>query len=82
MKPSTNYVWTYVEVGGEELEPVQVWYDSSPPEPDVNWPGGFEVECVEHQGKDITGNISDAELESLRIRVLDDLTAQAEDYRY
>ena len=37
-----DYVDTYCEVDEQELD-VRVEYDSSPPEPNVNWGGDFEI---------------------------------------
>lgn len=77
-----NYWITYVEVNNEELYPCEVWFDSSPPEPDIGFGGAFEIECVEHKGKDITSQVSADEMESLAQRTIDHLNACAEDSRY
>ena len=79
---SNNYWITYVEVDGEELDGCKVYYDSSPPEPDVGWPGGLDIEGVEYKGEDITGKVSSEEMESLHQRTDEHLTAMAEDSRY
>ena len=62
-----NYIDTYCEVDEQELD-VRVEYDSSPPEPGVNWGGDFEIVGVFPfmAGKavktDMQGVMSDAEL--------------------
>lgn len=35
----------YAEYNGEEID-VTIHFSTSPPEPDVNWGGGVEIECV------------------------------------
>ena len=68
-KKMPNYVNTYTELDGEEVY-VKVYFDSSPAEPDVGWPGGFELECVELlDGTEIIEKLEPAELESLSMRV-------------
>ena len=82
MSRQDNYWITYVEVNDEEFYPVKVWFDSSPPEPDVGFGGGFEIECVEYKGKDITAKVSSEEMDSLTMRSIEHLDAMAEDHRY
>jgi len=40
-----KYLLTYVVYNDKEVA-AEVYFDTSPPEPDVNWPGGSEVEAV------------------------------------
>ena len=79
---SQYYMETYVEVCGEELDPCRVYFDASPAEPDVNWPGGLEIESIEYEGKDITSQVEGAELDSLAERIEEYLNACAEDERW
>ena len=48
---------TYVEVNDVELD-VVVFYDTSPAEPDVNWGGDLNINCVESEGKDVWSQMS------------------------
>ena len=77
-----NYWITYVEVDGVEFYPCEVWYDSSPPEPDIGFGGVLEIECVEYKGEDITPLVSSDEIDSLVERTYEMLNAYAEDERY
>ena len=78
----SDYWITYVEVDGEELNQCRVYYDASPAEPDVNWPGGLDIECVEYRTEDVTSKVSSEEMDSLLMRTEEHLNAMAEDYRY
>ena len=74
--------FTYVELDGEELD-VEVNYDASPAEPDVNWPGGLDIESVIYQGKDIFGKLTKEEVDNLLERTSEYLnTYGSEDPRY
>ena len=87
-KLGSDYMDTYVAVVPtkqnpfDELDPVRVYFNSSPAEPDVNWPGGLEIESIEYEGKDITAQVEGAELDSLAERIEEYLNASAEDERY
>ena len=81
-RKNPDYLETYVEVNEEELDPCKVWFDASPAEPDVNWPGGLEIEMIEYKGEDITDHVGGAELDSLAERIEEYLNACAEDERY
>lgn len=74
-----SYIFTYVSVGDVEHDNVQVHFDSSPPEPDVNWPGGFELECAMLNGHDLMEDMTDEEIEQLSMRVQEELSSQIED---
>jgi len=83
MKRKTDNYWlTYVEVNDIELDPCKVWFDSSPPEPDIGFQGDFEIECVEYKGEDITAKVSTVEMESLAQRTIEHLNDCAQDERY
>ena len=83
MKNKLGDSWfTYVELDGEELD-VEVNYDASPAEPDVNWPGGLDIESVIYQGKDIFGKLTKEEVDNLLERTSEYLnTYGSEDPRY
>jgi len=74
-----SYISTYVSVGDMEYNDVTVWFDSSPPEPDVGWPGGFDLERVMLGDRDLMGEMTDRELDDLSMRVQEDLNAYMED---
>ena len=78
----SDYWITFVEVDEEELDPCKVYYDASPAEPDVNWPGGLDIESIEYKGHDVTSKVSDEEMDSLLMRTEEHLNAMAEDPRY
>ena len=73
---------TYVEVCGVEFNDAHVWVDSSPAEPDVNWPGSFEITGVERNGEDIMGLMTDAEIESMTQRLYEQECEAASDDGY
>jgi hypothetical protein len=52
---------TYAMLDGEEVEPVEVFYEASEEEPDVNWPGGLDINRVIYQGESITDRVEDWE---------------------
>ena len=83
MKNKLGDSWfTYVELDGEELD-VEVNYDASPAEPDVNWPGGLDIESVIYQGKDIFGRLTAEEVDNLLERTSEYLnTYGSEDPRW
>ena len=81
-KFGSDYMDTYVEVCGVEFDPCRVYFDASPAEPDVNYPGGLEIVSIEYEGKDITAQVEGAELDSLAERIEEYLNACAEDERY
>ena len=83
MKKTGDYWITYVEVEERELDPVEVWYDVSPAEPDVNWGGGLDIECVMYKGNDVLDKLSSEELDNLIDRTSEYLnTYHGEDPRY
>ena len=61
---------------------VEVWYDYSDPEPDVNWPGGLEIHGVFPDylagAVCILGTLSAEEIESLEMAVIERLGEQHE----
>ena len=60
---------TYVEHDGTEFD-VKVHWEASPAEPDVNWPGSFEVTSVWYEDEgDIIDDLSAAELADLTERM-------------
>jgi len=64
-------VKTYVELDGEELDVVVHW-ESTPPEPDVNWPGSFDVTSVRCEVRgEVLDSLLDEEFDSLRDRVME-----------
>jgi len=73
---------TYVEVDGVEFDGVHVHVDQSPAEPDVNWPGGFDVYSIMHDGEEIYSLVSDEEINSLEERLYQELCDAAQDERY
>ena len=74
-----SYISTYVSVGDMEYNDVTVWFDSSPPEPDVGWPGGFDLERVMLGDRDLMGEMTDRELDDLSMRIQEDLNSYMED---
>ena len=74
---------TYIEIGGVELEPVEVNYDASEAEPDVGWGGGCDIESVIYKGKDISGLMTKEAENDLIERTIDWInTYYGEDHRY
>ena len=61
---------TYAEIDGVEQDSVTVMYNTSPAEPDVNWPGSCEVTGIyfEDYG-DVMGQMTDDEIEQVQLRV-------------
>ena len=47
-----RYMITYVELDGKCIS-AQVNFDASPPEPDVGWPGGLDIESVYIQDESV-----------------------------
>ena len=76
-----DYWDTFAEVAEVELHPVRVFFDSSPPEPDVNWGGGLDLESAEYHGRDVLPDMSQAEEEALLERLSEHLNSWAEDER-
>ena len=81
-RSSSDYIESYAEVGEIELNPVKIWYDLSPAEPDVNWGGDLEITSVEYQGKDVLPDMSAAEVDAVLQQVSEFLTSYEEDWRY
>jgi hypothetical protein len=76
---------TYCEIDGVEHDPVEVYVDASPAEPDVNWGGSFDVTSVMVKGpnhRDLMPEMTDEEIESLTERLYQDSCDAAEDSRY
>jgi hypothetical protein len=73
---------TYCEIDGVEHDPVEVYVDASPAEPDVNWGGSFDVTSVTAKGRDLMESMTDAEIESLTERLYQDSCDAAEYSRY
>ena len=79
-RPKTPDYWiTYVELGDVEIDDVKVYYDSSPPEPDVNWAGGLDIESVMQGDVDIFGLLTANEVDNLEMRLTEYLNAYGED---
>ena len=74
-----SYISTYASVGDRDYDNVTVWFDSSPPEPDVGWPGGFDLERVMLGDRDLMGEMTDRELDDLSMRIQEDLNSYMED---
>ena len=56
---------TTVEIDGFEHD-VAVFWESSPPEPDVNWPGGLEITAVFHEDNGcLMDELSDEQITAL-----------------
>jgi len=64
---------TFVEVDELELNPCTVNYESSPAEPDVNWPGDMKVLSVVYNGVDVYTQMSARERDYLLDRLGDHL---------
>lgn len=64
---------TSVEVDDVEYA-VEVHYDSSGPEPDVNWAGGVEIESVIHRSSDLdlTDRLSEDQLDAIAQEIVED----------
>jgi hypothetical protein len=75
-----SYVVTYAVVDDREYDNVKVHFDASPAEPDVGWPGGFELECAMHNGHNLMEDMTDREIDDLSMRVQEHLTSYMEDY--
>lgn len=81
-RPDDSWV-TFVEVDEQELDPCTVNYESSPAEPDVNWPGDMKVLSVIHGGVDVFKQMSARERDHLLDRLGDHLAAaEADDDGY
>ena len=67
LKPvsGADYWITYVEVDEQEYDGCRVDFDSSPPEPDVNFWGDLEITSVDFKGTDLLDKMSKAELDNL-----------------
>lgn len=77
-----DYWETTIEVDEVELDPVQVYYEASEPEPDVNWGGDLDVLSVIHKGVDVMPLLSVAELDRLRDDLGDHLNDLGSDDGY
>ncbi len=64
--------FTSVEIDDVEYA-VEVHYDSSGPEPDVNWAGGVEIESVIHRSSDLdlTDRLSEAQLDAIAQEIVE-----------
>ena len=78
----STYWDTTCEVQEVELDPVRVFYESSPPEPDVNWGGDLEITGVEYQGREVGILMSVAEQRALLDSLNDYLNGLGEDDGY
>ena len=59
---------TWEDPQGNEHE-VRVFYDISPPEPDVNWPGDLEIYAVVIEDDNIIDEISDEWLDLIKDQI-------------
>ena len=84
LKPvsGADYWITFVEIGEVEYDGCRVDFDSSPPEPDVNFGGDLEITSVEFKGKDLLDKMSKAELDNLLERTDEYLCSYHTDERY
>lgn len=73
---------TYVEVGDEELDGVEVHIDQSPEEKDVNWGGSFEMVAAIYKGENVMPKMTDDAIESTEQRLYQELCDSYEDERY
>jgi hypothetical protein len=69
MKTREHVFTTYVDVDGVERYPVQAYYEVEPAEPDVNFPGGIEINSVMYKKDDISTSIASEDWDDLVIRV-------------
>ena len=80
MKKNQHETWA--EVQGVECD-VICSYDSSPPEPDVNWGGDFTLTEVSLKtGGSVIDEMTDQEIEDLTERVENDLNDLGSDDGY
>lgn len=70
---------SFVSIGDIEYEPVRVFFDTSEPEPDVNWHGDFNINSVMYKDQELIGRISKDELVNLEERLTEELNASYED---
>ena len=62
-------VGTFGEVQGTEMD-LCVYYEASPAEPDVNWPGDFQlISAINDAGVNMIDLMTEYELEQLSLRV-------------
>ena len=85
MKPKIQYgdqtLDTFCEINGIEHD-VLVSYHTSPAEPDVNWAGDLEIQGVYLAGEDVMGDMTDAELTQLVLRVNEEEDARTDPSNY
>jgi len=80
MRKTRDYWETWVTVGEIELGGCRVFFDSSPPEPDVNFGGDLEVTSLEWRGRDVYHDMSPAEEEALLVRLEEHLSGEDDGY--
>jgi len=76
---SQEYNWHCV-IGGEDYDNCNVHVFIQPPEPDVNEPGGMEIESIAHAGRDITDDATDDELNTIAMDLYEYLNDMEQAY--
>jgi len=56
---------TSITVNGVDYDDVEVIYETSPPEPDVNWPGGCDVLSVTWGEQELLDDMTSREVDEL-----------------
>ena len=74
-----NYHDTWVTCAGVELDNCRIYFDDSPPEPDIGYSGDFTVESVEYQGRDVYSEMSGDEVEDVADRIVEYINSWYED---
>ena len=79
-RSNTGTCDSFVLIDDAEID-VEVHYRVEPAEPDVNWPGGLDIEQVtDKNGRDIYDDIPSKEMDELRDRVSQDLYDAGDPY--
>ena len=82
LKPNEKYECkTFGTVGGENYDSLVVRYEYQPAEPDVNVQEGLELNSIEADGKDIYDLASEAELDLIAERILENIFQEEDDDR-
>ena len=81
MNNRPDFLDTYCVCNGVDMNHVNIWVDSSPAEPDVNWGGSYEVTEVELlDGTSIFDKMLPEEVTALEERLYEEECNGAEDY--
>ena len=81
-RPTNATIETFATIDGVDYNTVEVYWEATPAEPDVNWPGSFEVNSVTVCGKEMVNCMTGDELDDLTKRLYEDECAACEDQRY